>query len=527
MKTEKITKSEKAFEYQYNDEISALNSQLVNMQRELTKKNAQLEKTNEIKNLFLGMVAHDLRNPISTIYTYGQFLLTGMSGIKQDEQLKFLEIIKSSSEFMLSLTDELLQISEIEAGKLELSHFWTDIVALIERIVSINKMLAKSKQIEITFCSEKDIFNVFVDIYKIEQVLNNLISNAVKFSNPGNIVEVELQKEEEYAVITVIDKGRGIPENEMDKLFKPFEKTSTKSTHGEKNTGLGLSIVKRIVEGHGGKITVKSRIGVGSSFMVHLPINRPDVIDTDKALIKAEEYVATTKERLNILVVEDSIVNSMAIERIANELGHTVVKAESGEEALNTMNTESINLVLMDVELSGINGLITCKLFRELDAKREQHTYIVGVSAHTSEQYKKKCINAGMDDYVTKPLSKSMLAFIIDSYVGFCNKTYNQKKDKSKNSADDDFNSFLFKVFFSEYPEKRVELERAIIDSDFSVLRKISHTLKSSLFYIGAKSASELASQIENSNSIDIARDTSRKLIKEIEVFKRYIENQL
>lgn len=256
----------------YYDELSRLNNELATTQRELAKKNSELSRLNEQKNQFLGIAAHDLRNPLNIIAGYSEFLLDTAAQALSHEQLGFVRAIRSSSEFMLSLVNDLLDVSMIEAGKLKLDFSEADLLAIIAHNVSLNSAMAQRKEIRIVLHQEQSIPRMMLDVPKIEQVLNNLIDNAVKFSPPGSTIEVDVEQSEQEVLISVRDAGPGVAANELDRLFRPFEKTSVKSTGGEKSTGLGLVIVKKIVAGHGGRIWVESEAGKGARFCVSLPV---------------------------------------------------------------------------------------------------------------------------------------------------------------------------------------------------------------------------------------------------------------
>lgn len=253
------------------DELSRLNNELVGMQRELTIKNMELTELNNLKNQFLGMAAHDLRNPLGYIMNYSEFIEEEKGNLSQ-EQVEFVGQIKSLSSFMLNLVTDLLDVTAIEAGKIDLKYEHVDLVELIDHNIQLNQFLAHKKEITITF--EKKVRSLFllIDRGKMEQVITNLISNAVKYSSSKTKINVEVVQDLADIIISVKDQGQGIEKNELDLLFKPFQKVSSKSTAGEKSTGLGLFIVKRIVEAHRGKIWVESEFGKGSKFSVSLPI---------------------------------------------------------------------------------------------------------------------------------------------------------------------------------------------------------------------------------------------------------------
>jgi signal transduction histidine kinase len=252
----------------YN-EISRLNNELVAMQRELTGKNVELAKLNALKNQFLGMAAHDLRNPLQGILFYSQFLLDDPEKLDAN-QTEFITAIRDQSHYMASLVNDLLDVATIESGKLQLDLQPVDMVKLAQTNLTRNRLIASRKTITLNLEADA-IPMLLLDAAKMEQVLDNLTTNAIKYSPPGSRIRIRLQNSAGEMLLSVQDEGPGIPPAEMDRLFKPFQKTSVKSTGGEKSIGLGLVIVKRIVAGHGGRIWVESQVGAGSIFYVAVP----------------------------------------------------------------------------------------------------------------------------------------------------------------------------------------------------------------------------------------------------------------
>jgi PAS domain S-box-containing protein len=240
----------------------------------LRQSNARLRELNDQKNEFLGMAAHDLRNPIAVIQNSSLILSRYSTENLSEKQKEFLQKICDTSKFMLELLNSLLDISKIESGKLELEKTKNDYPEFVRRNIEFNRFFATEKSISIDSALSNDIPPVDFDKNKIEQVLNNLISNAIKYSHPHTTIRVEVLKERGFVVTRVVDQGQGIPENELPHVFKPFQKASTKPTAGEKSTGLGLAIVKKIVEGHQGLIGVESKVGKGSTFFFKLPLSR-------------------------------------------------------------------------------------------------------------------------------------------------------------------------------------------------------------------------------------------------------------
>jgi len=231
----------------------------------------QLSKANAAKNKFLGMAAHDLRNPLASIRGLAEFLRDGVVGPLTTDQRDLLATICAASQQMLHMVNELLDVATIEAGELKLHKEPTALAELAEKSIYLVNIEAAKKQTRVVLNAAADLPKAVVDPGKIRQVMDNLLSNAVKFSPPGSMVTVELGATPEAHTIAVRDQGPGIPESERDKLFKDFGRTSVKPTAGEQSTGLGLAICRKIVDAHRGAIAVENLPTRGCVFRVTLP----------------------------------------------------------------------------------------------------------------------------------------------------------------------------------------------------------------------------------------------------------------
>jgi signal transduction histidine kinase len=255
--------------------LAGLNSELANAQRELTRKNVELRDVIREKNQLLGMAAHDLRNPLGVVVGVVDLLSDELADSLSEENRQLFSRVASSVEYMLGLIDDMLDYSKIDAGRLELQLTPIDVTDLIRQNLEFNTILARKKGISVHFESQGNPPLLNLDSRRIQQVLNNLLSNALKFSHRGSSVTVSLLTEAAMVTIAVADQGQGIPADELGKLFNPYSRTSTKSTDGENSTGLGLSIARRIVEAHGGSIRVESELGRGSTFYLSFPTPPP------------------------------------------------------------------------------------------------------------------------------------------------------------------------------------------------------------------------------------------------------------
>ncbi len=255
-------------------EILSLNEELNNLTRKLHKKNAQLEQLNREKNQFLGMAAHDLRKPIGLVLSYSDFLLDEAASVLDKEHVGFLNIIQKSCTFMKRLVDDFLDVSAIEAGKFDLDLKPIEISTVLEQSLRLNVHQASKKGVGLAVKQDPDIPRLVMDPSKIEQVITNLVSNAIEHTKPDSQVVICLALNDTSITFSVADQGPGIPENEMAKLFQPFEKTSVKKTGGEKSTGLGMLITRKIIEAHNGEIWADSQVGEGTKIVFTLPLEK-------------------------------------------------------------------------------------------------------------------------------------------------------------------------------------------------------------------------------------------------------------
>ncbi len=253
-------------------EMVLLNNEYAELTRELYKKNMELKKLDEMKNQFLGIAAHDLRNPIGNIVSIAHLLNEELVDSLEPQQQKFLHVISQLGEFGLNLLNDLLEYSKITSGKRQLNLKKINPNKLIKETIEFNQFYANSNNIELLYKSQGKVKHVSADQQAFHQILNNLISNAVKFSPEHSKVELGLIPGEKFHTFFVKDEGPGIPGQEQDKLFKPFSTTSAKPRNNEKSTGLGLWIVNNLVHSHGGNIWVKSSEGKGTVIYFSLPV---------------------------------------------------------------------------------------------------------------------------------------------------------------------------------------------------------------------------------------------------------------
>jgi signal transduction histidine kinase len=257
------------------DELTRVNNDLVSLQRELAKRNAELTAITKQRNRLLATAAHDLRNPIMIVQGYCDLL--GMTDSTAGGQNDLVEKLQRAAELMLHVIEDTLEFVSLESGKQNPRLQQVDLAALVQRTVASFRSMAEHKDIELVVSQSEPVPPLALDPSNIERVLGNLLSNAIKFSQRGSRVEAALTRRDSQAVLSVIDHGPGISEVEVPLLFRPFQTASARPTAGEPSTGLGLAIVRELVEANGGEVSVRSRLHEGSTFEVRFTIPRVNV----------------------------------------------------------------------------------------------------------------------------------------------------------------------------------------------------------------------------------------------------------
>lgn len=258
-----------------NRELEQANKKLRMVQDEIERSNERLKQLNEQKNMLLGMAAHDLRNPLYLIEGYSDFLLKEQTAGFSDDHRTIISAIHSSSTYMVQMINDLLDVHKIETGKMDLTLEMGDFAQAVRNVTERNTFAAQTKGVDIAVSLPDDIPAFLFDPARVEQVMGNLVDNAIKFSFKGARIEVAVRYDDTEVLFSVRDYGPGIPQKEQGRLFKAFSTTSVKPTGNEKSTGLGLAIAESIVSRHHGRIWMESEEGRGSLFSFVLPVQQP------------------------------------------------------------------------------------------------------------------------------------------------------------------------------------------------------------------------------------------------------------
>ncbi len=267
-----IAEEEENDYYQLFGSLTSINNELILTQKALNKKNKELLEVNELKNRLVGVAAHDLRNPISVIYSYSQLLLEDCRDKVEEDNYEFIDNINSTAKFMLSLVEELLDLTYLESGKVSLKTENVDFCDLFDENIKYAITLSAKKNIKIEAKKPEYEISVKIDRNKIQQVISNFISNAIKYSDQNSKIVIACEIVNNNVIFSCKDEGYGIDDKEFDLIFEPFKKANSSQYIQEQSTGLGLTISKQIIKAHNGSIWLESQVNKGSTFYFSLPL---------------------------------------------------------------------------------------------------------------------------------------------------------------------------------------------------------------------------------------------------------------
>lgn len=397
-------------------EVKRKNIELERYQEELIIARDQAEKGKKIKERFLANMSHEIRTPLNGILGLAHLLKnTNLDA----EQTRMLDLLKHSSEALLGVINDILDISKIEAGKFKIVRTETNIINLCKSVIDLLKYKAEEKGIEIRIEIDEHIPHlIMADSMRLNQILLNLLSNAIKFTDVGSIVLslsiVEAQDSKIKLKFSVIDSGIGIPEDKIDKIFESFEQADDDTDHKYGGTGLGLSIVKRLVELKGGEVEVTSEFGKGSTFSV---INWYQVAANQKQEKRINPADLAKFDNVSVLVAEDNTINQFMIRKILTSWNLKVTIVENGELALESLQHNSFDIILMDTHMPVLGGFETTRRIRQEMPEGVNNIPIISLSAAVLEEELQQAYDAGVNDIVSKPFDLSVLHHKIQKLV--------------------------------------------------------------------------------------------------------------
>ncbi len=495
---------------------------------------AQAEIANQAKSEFLANMSHEIRTPMNSILGFSEMLAQEQLS---DEQQDYVNTIWDSGKNLLRIINDILDFSKIEAGKLDTEIIECSLEKLLGNINSMLRPKAAKKGLDFKVLHKTELpANISTDPTRLYQCLTNLINNAIKFTENGHVhvvISIENIEEKPHIRFDVEDTGIGIPEDKHDSIFESFSQADGSTTRKFGGTGLGLTITKHLAKILGGSIAVQSKPSKGSIFSLLIPAGLDVKAQPLLGAAKMKEYMQgspqTAKEKYsgNILIAEDNPANQRLIQILLKKMGLKVTLVEDGRQAVEAATTQSFDIVFMDMQMPVMNGYEATQLLR----KKGMTVPIVALTANAMKEDEQKCLNAGCDKYLTKPVDRKKLSEVLSGYLSpESSEDIQQVESQLSQTAEDqnvtssqegpfpvfdprqilrsldgdtDMLKEIVEIFLETSTSDIRELQEAISSRDSLKVGQKAHSIKGAAANIGAETVREIALEIEHSIKTD------------------------
>jgi PAS domain S-box-containing protein len=540
-------------------------------EEQLLQAKQMAEETSQMKEQFLANMSHEIRTPMNGIIGLTRILLE--TPLNEDQE-RYLQSIRTCSNNLLVIINDILDFSKIEAGKMNFEQVPFRMQDIVGHTLELFQTKADEKSIRLISEVDRQVPDALIgDPTRLSQILNNLVSNAIKFTDQGEVaVKLSLRSRRDQQVtldFEVRDSGIGIPEKSLDTIFESFTQASSDTTRKFGGTGLGLTIVKRLIELQGGSISVRSKVGQGTTFAFHISFP----VATEEAF----RPVATTQEEsldishLRILIAEDNPVNQLIVKKLFKDWKTEVEFADNGRQAIEKLQSCKFDLVLMDIQMPEMDGNAAAQHIRTELPEPLRSIPIMAMTAHATQSERDKSYQVGMNEYISKPfdpteLRKKILAITPDrksplkeatetqdnpsavilpestSNVKGANRparpeqiqallaehTINLSYLKSIADGNDGFIIEMIEMFLNKTPEALEKMEACFRQQNWEELRQIAHRIKPSFGYVGLATTQQMLGEIEKLSE-DPTGDVSRveRLMGEVRAISRSAFSQL
>ena len=404
--------------YQYVAINSDITSRIL-AEQDLLKAHDAAVSANQAKSDFLSKMSHELRTPLNAVMGFSQLLKSSGNLSASDKQLQYAKEIYRAGEHLLDLINEILDLSRIEANQLKVENIEVPLAGFLNECAALIIPLAKQKEVSfINNYNDNDDITVQADPFRLKQIMVNLFSNAIKYNKPAGFVEIRYSPDHDgFVIIEVIDTGTGIAEHQIEQIFKPFVRLPQHKN--EEGTGIGLALSKRLAELMGGEIGVESKSGMGSRFWLKLrqaiPVARQGVAEVVQMPVNNSHVIEHVP--YTILYIEDNNTNFTLVKEILTARPQiTLLHATTAERGIELANIHLPKIILMDLQLHGMDGFDGIKALRQSEKLRQ--TPVIAISAYANTENIQRAIAEGFIEYITKPVSMNNFLAIIDAVAG-------------------------------------------------------------------------------------------------------------
>jgi PAS domain S-box-containing protein len=478
------------------------------------------EEASRLKTQFLANMSHEIRTPISGVIGIIDMI---KDTALEDEQKEYIGMLKYSADRLLSIVNDILDISKIEAGKLELRNEQFSMNKLLDKLINYFQILSKNKGLEFVASIDKHIPNIVIgDSGRLNQILFNLLGNAVKFTDTGFIsLSAKLIKyidEHVQIEFCISDTGIGIQKQMIENLFMNFTQLNHGNNKRYGGTGLGLALSQKLVELMGGKISAESQYNIGSTFKFCVKINTVGYFDKVSEITQVENENRDLKlpERLRVLVAEDEIINQKIIKNILSKGGCSTTIVSNGREVLKALEVQKFDILLLDMCMPVIDGYEVTKNIREKEKRTGEHIPIIAISAVVIKEEVDRCFSLGIDEYIVKPVRKNEIFKAILKLINGRHKCLNFNLKGLIGRLEG--NNELLKEIIDEVISEKYEneflgcMERYIEEKDYERLNKHVHKFEGSLSHFEIKSINDIFKSIKNDIKSQEIQDIHKSL---------------
>lgn len=492
---------------------------------QLTESRKKAEDSSRAKAMFLANMSHEIRTPLNGIVSMAEQL--SKSGLNKD-QSRFVDIMTSASSTLLAIINDVLDISKIEAGKFSVETIPFDFTKSAEDALSIFKVRAEEKNISYSysFTGFESTNLLLGDPYRLNQVLFNIVGNAIKFTSKGRVaVHIELLSKKNQKAnirIRVEDTGVGMDSGYLQRVYEAFSQEDNSITRKFGGSGLGLSIARSIVQIMGGDLQIESYKGRGTSVTMDFTLAESSVKETNSQSIDTGHFDLS---KIKVLAVEDNELNKMVLQVVLKKYGCQIIMASNGEEALEILASKEFDIILMDVQMPIMDGIEATKIIRE---KRNLSIPIIGLSANALREEVNICKGAGMNDYLVKPYTEKQLLDVMLSNIQESGIVFPPSKESFQLDLTvlrqyvGDNEEMLNQViggYLTHLPPQMERLEKAILEEDVLALRHELHQLKATMEIIGVQPSplgfQEISIQLKGDGVTTQVRESVLNLLKQ------------